>query len=184
MYHNGLYEAEQESGSGGRGRTLLWSGGAEGLPVRIKKEGCQGRCCTNRKLGMARGQGFSMGMLAMSGAVQAAKLCKVVSDGAEVLQETFHDITATGGILDALRNKLQFFEGCFCEFGNVRFARECFATLGKNGFAAGLDKLFCRPDGEGRIRLHRLFHASDLFCEVSGIKGGGCLFQVIEVYFA
>ena len=153
-------------------------------PGEYQKGTWPGLMQRRHKFGMAGGQGFSMGMLAMSGAVEAAKLCKVVSDGAEVLQETFHDITATGGILDALRNKLQFLEGCLCEFGNVRFARECFATLGKNGFAAGLDKLFCRPDGESRIRLYRLFHASDLFCEVSGIKGGGCLFQVVEVYFA
>ena len=61
--------------------------GSKGLSMSIKKEGGQGRCSTNRKFGVAGGQGFSMGMLAMSGAVEAAKLCEVVSDGAEVLQE-------------------------------------------------------------------------------------------------
>lgn len=87
---------------------------AECFPVSIKKEGCEGRGGTNGKFGMARGQGFSMGVLAMPGTIEAAKLCKVVSNSSEVLQKAFHDITATGSILDTIRDKLQFFEGCFC----------------------------------------------------------------------
>ena len=63
---------------------------------------------------MASGQGFSMGMLAVSGSVEAAKLRKVVSNSAEVLQESPYGITATSRILDAIRDKFQLFEGGFC----------------------------------------------------------------------
>lgn len=65
-----------------------------------------------------------MGKLAMPGAVKAAQLSEVVSNGAKILKETFDNVAAARRIFYSVRDEFEFLEGGFGKFGDIRFSRK------------------------------------------------------------